>query len=46
LIIAAKANDIEIMDKLTNVAAGTFATEDYFGEHLADCDLSDDHKKG
>jgi len=29
LIIAAKANDIETMDKLTSVAVGTFATRDY-----------------
>ncbi|WCR58159.1 TenA family protein [Wolbachia endosymbiont of Ctenocephalides felis wCfeJ] len=45
LIIAAKANDIEIMDKLTNVAVGTFATRDYYKEHFADCDLSDSHRK-
>ncbi|MDR3131624.1 MAG: TenA family protein [Rickettsiales bacterium] len=45
LIIAAKANDIEIMDKLTSVAVGTFATRDYYREHFADCDLSDNHKK-
>jgi thiaminase/transcriptional activator TenA len=45
LIIAAKANNIEIMDKLTSVAVGTFATRDYYREHFADCDLSDNHKK-
>ncbi|MGL9731683.1 MAG: hypothetical protein ACR5KX_02585 [Wolbachia sp.] len=45
LIIAAKANDIEIMDKLTSVAVGTFATRDYYREHFADYDLSDNHKK-
>ncbi|NSM57023.1 TenA family transcriptional regulator, partial [Wolbachia endosymbiont of Atemnus politus] len=45
LIIAAKANDIEIMDKLTHIAVGTFATRDYYREYFADCDLSDNHKK-
>lgn len=45
LIIAAKTNDIEIMDKLTYVAVGTFATRDYYREHFADCNLSDNHKK-
>ncbi|MDR2978463.1 MAG: hypothetical protein LBU56_03550 [Rickettsiales bacterium] len=45
LIIAAKANDIEIMNKLTSVAVGTFATRDYYREHFAGCDLSDNHKK-
>ncbi|WP_395462994.1 TenA family protein [Wolbachia endosymbiont of Cantharis cryptica] len=45
LIIAAKANDIEIMDKLTCVAVGTFATRDQYKKYFADCDLSDNHKR-
>ncbi|WP_264729975.1 TenA family protein [Wolbachia endosymbiont (group B) of Episyrphus balteatus] len=45
LIIAAKFNDVEIMNKLVCVAVGTFATRDYYREHFADCDLSDSHKK-
>lgn len=45
LIIAAKANDTEIMDKLTYIAVGTFSTRGLYQEHFADCDLSDNHKK-
>lgn len=45
LIIAAKANDIEIMDKLTFVAGGAFGVRGQYKEYFPDCDLSDDHKK-
>jgi thiaminase/transcriptional activator TenA len=45
LIIAAKFNDVEIMNKLIYVAVGTFATRDYYSKHFADCGLSDSHKK-
>jgi thiaminase/transcriptional activator TenA len=44
LIIAAKFNDVEIMNKLICVAVGTFATRDYYSKHFADCGLSDSHK--
>ncbi|MDM8334932.1 thiaminase II/PqqC family protein [Wolbachia pipientis] len=45
LIIAAKANDTEIMGKLTCVAVGTFAIQNYYREHFIDCYLSGNHKK-
>ncbi|OJH32775.1 Thiaminase-2 [Wolbachia endosymbiont of Armadillidium vulgare] len=45
LIIAAKANDVEIMSSLINVARGTFDVRKQYKEYFADCDLSDNHKK-
>lgn len=45
LIIAAKSDDIKILDKLTFVAGGTFGVRDQYRESFTDCDLSDNHRK-
>ncbi|MCA4774188.1 TenA family protein [Wolbachia endosymbiont of Mansonella perstans] len=45
LVIAAKVNEVEIMNSLINVARGTFDVRKQYKKYFEDCDLSDNHKK-
>ena len=45
LIIAAKSNDIEIMDKLIFVAGGTFGVRDQYVQSFQNYGLSDNRRK-